>query len=135
MAGRQSTWSSGKPRPAPLAGPEKDRIIAACEGFIRDVLKPRFLPAIRPTEFNYCVDIFGKWAGGRYRFIQLYRSGFVENLGDEFEAPFARLDYMGPGRFDIQWMRHTGKWWPLYAGLSLSRALAALESDELLHPI
>ena len=64
------------------------------------MLKPRFLPVIRPTEFNYPVDICGKWHGTRYRFIQRYRSGFPENLGQEFDAPFTRLDWISPGRFD-----------------------------------
>ena len=49
-----------------MAGPpdsEKALITAACQRFIDEVLKPRFLPAIRPTEFNYPVDIQGKWHG------------------------------------------------------------------------
>ncbi len=29
------------------------------------------------------------------------------NRGDEFDAP---IDRMGPDRFDIYWMQHTGKW-------------------------
>ena len=45
---------------------EKQAIIAACERFITDVLKPRFLPEIRPTEWNYPVDILGRWHGNRY---------------------------------------------------------------------
>ena len=49
--------------------PEKHAIISACEAFIRDVLKPRFLPEIRPTEWNYVVDIRGAWAAGLYRFM------------------------------------------------------------------
>jgi hypothetical protein len=75
---------------------EKARITAACQRFIDEVLKPRFLPAVRPTQFNYCVDIQGKWQGPRYRFIQRYRSGFPENLGEEFDAPFVRLDWISP---------------------------------------
>jgi hypothetical protein len=65
------------PRPALPALPdeaEKQAIIAACETFIRDFLKPRFLPEIRPAQWNYVVDIRGAWAGGRYRFMQRYRS-------------------------------------------------------------
>src|SRR6267154_3084531 len=72
---------------APSDEAEKAAIIAACEAFIRDVLKPRFLPAIRPTEWNYVVDIRGAWAGGRYRFMQRYRSGMEDNRGEEFDAP------------------------------------------------
>ena len=84
---------------------ERARVTAACERFIDEFLKPRFLPSIRPTEFNYPVDILGKWHGAKYQFIQRYRSGFPENLGEEFDAPFARLDWISPDRFDIQWHR------------------------------
>jgi len=114
---------------------EKQAIIAACEDLIRDVLKPRFLSEIRPTQFNYPVDIRGAWAAGRYRFIQRYRSGYHENRGEEFDAPFSRLDRVGRNRFDIYWMRHTGKWWRLYTGLTLAEALRTLETDGLLHPL
>src|ERR1700709_68026 len=68
---------------------EKARVTAACEHLIAEFMKPRFLPEIRPTEFNYPVDILGKWRGAQYRFIQRYRSGFPDNLGEEFGAPFA----------------------------------------------
>ena len=58
-------------RPADQAGLsdlEKAIIAATCQRFVDEVLKPRnFLPVIRPTEFNYPVDILGKWHGNRYR--------------------------------------------------------------------
>src|SRR5271165_5817626 len=81
---------------------ERARVTAACERLIYDFLKPRFLPAIQPTEFNYPVDILGKWHGAKYRLVQRYRSGFPDNLGEEFDAPFARLDWISPDRFDIR---------------------------------
>src|SRR5258708_22547829 len=122
-------------RPVPPDEAEKHMIVAACEAFIRDVLKPRFLPEIRPTEWNYVIDIHGAWAAGRYRFIQRYRSGMAHNRGEEFDAPFARIDRMGRDRFDIYWMRHTGKWWRLHAGVTLVEALRILETDPVLHPV
>ena len=69
-------------------------VAAACERFIAEFLKPRFLPVIRPTEFNYPVDIFGKWRGSKYSFTTRYRSGFPENVGEEFDSAFARLDHV-----------------------------------------
>jgi hypothetical protein len=123
------------PRSALPDEAEKQAIIAACETFIRNVLKPRFLPGIRPTEWNYVIDIHGAWTAGRYRFMQRYRSGMAHNRGEEFDAPFARIDRMGRDRFDIYWMRHTGKWWRLYAGVTLAEALRILETDGVLHPV
>lgn len=130
-AGRQ--WIRAA-QPIAIDEIEKQRIVAACETLIRDVLKPRFLPEIMPTKWNYVVDIRGAWAAGRYRFMQRYRSGMEENRGEEFDSPFARLDRIGPDRFDVQWMRHTGKWWRLHAGVTLAEALRILETDGILHP-
>ena len=114
---------------------EKQLIVTVCEAFIRDILKPRFLPQIKPTEWNYVVDIQGAWAAGRYRFFQRYRSGMEHNRGEEFNAPFARIDRIGPNRFDIYWMRHTGKWWRLHSGVTLGEALRIIETDRVLHPV
>jgi hypothetical protein len=135
MAGKRQWIGTRIEKPAPADNLEKQAIIAACEAFIRDILKPRFLPEIRPTEWNYVIDIRGSWAGNRYRFMQRYRSGFEDNRGEEFDAPFARIDRMGPDRFDIYWMRHTGIWWRLHSGVTLAEALRILETDGVLHPV
>lgn len=114
---------------------EKTIIIETCQNFIDQVLKPRFLPVIRPTEFNYPIDIIGKWHGGKYRFVQRYRSGFSDNRGKEFDAPFARLDWKSHNCFDIQWHRHTGTWFRLHPSLTLKQAIKTLETDGILHPL
>ena len=132
--GKQRVWMKVPPRPLRPNETEKEAIIRTCETFICDVLKPRFLPEVRPTEWNYVVDIRGAWAAGRYRFMQRYRSGMAHNPGEEFDAPFARIDRMGPDSFDIQWMRHTGQWWRVYSGVTLARAFHLLETDGVLHP-
>ena len=74
-------------RSSGFSAAEKSAVTAACQHLIDDFLKPRFLPTILPTQFNYPVDILGKWHGTKYRFIQRYRSGFPENLGEEFDGP------------------------------------------------
>jgi hypothetical protein len=125
-----------KPRPGKPTEEEKAAIVSTCGAFIREVLKPRFLPEIRPSnEFNYCVDIFGEWRAGRYRFMQRYRSDSPIRIRDEFELPFARLDFMGPDRFDIYWMRHNDQWWPVHHGVPLKEALELIVSNPVLHPL
>ena len=113
---------------------EKQAIIIACEDFIDAVLKPRFLPVIKPTQANYAIDIRGEWRAGRYRFSVRYRSGHAENAGAEFDAPRLRLDRMGPDCFDVYWMRgSTMKWWRIRSGLTLADALRVLQEDGLFH--
>jgi hypothetical protein len=120
-------------RGLPTAG-EKAHIIAACDKFAAEVLKPRFLPQIRPTEFNYPVDIYGKWRDGRYSFIERFRSDSPNVIEPEFEHAFTRLDYLAPDRFNVYWHRHTGAWFRLYPSVSLIEALRCIEQDEFLHP-
>ena len=132
MARQQRIWVKM------LSAEEKAAIAARCERFIADVLKPRFLPEVRPSQFNYPVDIVGKWRGSNYSFITRYRSGFPDNLGEEFNAPFTRLDHAyehtADVRFDIMWHRHTGQWYRLYSAVIIEEALRLIETDLSLQP-
>lgn len=121
-----------------LTAEEKAEIGSACEQLIDTFLRPRFLPVISPTSFNYPVALFGKWRGTKYSFITRYRSGFPENLGEEFDAAFTRLDFQqrnGAGPlFDVMWHRHTGQWFTLHRGVTLHDALDLIRTDGLLQP-
>ncbi len=113
---------------------EKSHVAAACEELIANVLKPRFLPEIRPTAFNCPVAIYGKWHGTKYRFITRYRSDDPTSISPEFEAPFARLGYLGRDRFELSWHRHTGEWLCLHQGISLAEALRLIETESYFQP-
>jgi hypothetical protein len=121
-----------------LSAEEKAAIAATCERFIAETLKPRFLSEIRPTQFNYPVDIFGKWRGSKYSFITRYRSGFPDNLGEEFDSAFTRIDHveehLAETCFDVMWHRHNGQWWRLHASATLKQALQLIETESLLQP-
>jgi hypothetical protein len=67
-------YAGGLGKHKPPSKGEKAAITAACEKLIADVLKPLYLQKIVPTEYNYPVDIFGKWLGNKYRFIVRFRS-------------------------------------------------------------
>lgn len=134
MPNRQGRWV----RVRALAAEEKAAIARICEQFIAETLKPRFLPRIRPTPFNYPIDIVGRWRGSRYSFIARYRSGYPENLGEEFDSAFTRLDFLedclAETRFDVMWHRHTGQWWRVHSGVTLQEALRAIQTEPLLQP-
>ena len=121
-----------------LTAEEKTAIATACEHVITENLKPQFLAEVRPTPFNYPIDIFGKWRASKYSFITRYRSGHPENAGEEFNSAFARLDHveecLTETRFDVMWHRHTGQWWRLYASVTLEEALRLIKTEPLLHP-
>ena len=95
---------------------------------------PQFLPEILPTEFNYPIAIYGKWHGNKYRFITRFRSDHPTSIRPEFEAPFARLEYVGRDRFDLSYYRHTGEWFRLFEAISLTEVLDMLQRDRHFYP-
>jgi hypothetical protein len=113
---------------------EKQMVIAACDRFIHEVLQPKFLPEIVPTELNYPVSIYGKWHGSRFRFVQRFRSGRADAAGLEFDAPFARIEWVAPGLFDLSYYRHTGEWQKIFERVSLNEALHLIETETFLQP-
>ena len=121
MARGDWVYVGGRAGNKPPAG-AKSAITAACEQFIADVLKRRFQPAICPTEFNYPIAICGKWHGNKYRFITRFRSDDPGSSEPEFEAPFARLEYVSRDRFDLSYHRHTGEWLCIFQRVSLTQA-------------
>ena len=134
MAKQQRKWVMVKA----LTAGEKAAIAAACERFIAGVLKPRCLPEICPTQFNYPIDITGKWRGSKYSFILRYRSGFPENAGKEFDSAFTRLDHVDEEvtetRFNVMWQRHNGQWLCLCPSATLEEALDLIETNPALWP-
>jgi hypothetical protein len=136
MTRRPRTWVWA---PAPVKPPEAEKraVAEACSAFIATVLIPRFLPEIRPSPhgFNHPIRLRGAWHGSAYRFIQRWRTSGQHGLVEEFDTPFARLTYRGPDRFDLDWHRHTGQWWPLLQGLTLAECLAEIETNALVQPI
>jgi hypothetical protein len=134
MREREKRWVRVKT----LTTEEKAAIATTCERFIGTMLKPRFLPEVLPTQFNYPIDILGKWRGSKYSFITRYRSGFSDNLGEEFDAAFTRLDLVEEQveeiLFDVMWHRHTGQWWRLHASVTLEEALHLIGTESLLQP-
>jgi hypothetical protein len=135
MAKHEHRWV----RVRTLSQEEKGAIAATCGQFVDTVLKPRFLPKVQVTQFNYPIDIFGKWRGTKYSFITRFRSGHADNVGEEFDSAFTRLDFVEESVseicFDVMWHRHTGQWWRLHSSVPLEDALRLIESEELLQPL
>jgi hypothetical protein len=121
--------AGNKPRPE-----EKSAITTACESLIADVLLPKYLPEVTPSEFNYPIAIYGKWHSNKYRFITRYRSDQPSSFTPEFEAPFARLEYVSHNRFNLSYHRHTGEWYCLYQWITLNEALALIADGMYFQP-
>jgi hypothetical protein len=132
---RRWTWSPARPPKVAVPAALKAEVEAKAKALIETVLKPEHVkPPPKDPKWNYLTDIGCKWRGSYFYFISTYASPGPNALSPSFESPFTRLGYAGAGKFNVAYMRHTGKWWEVRTGLSADEALAAVRDDPWFQP-
>jgi hypothetical protein len=97
---------------------------------IENVLKPKHIePPPKGGQLNYLMDITIKWHGSKCYFIGIYRSPGPHAVSTTFETKFARMEYVGNGKFALSFQRHTGQWVELYDALTVDECLKAITDD------
>ena len=132
MAERQKIWvysPQRQPKPKAPEAVKTDLEVKASE-LVDSILKPMHVKPPREDEqYNYIVDIYTKWYRSYFYFYAKYHCPGPNAISPFFEEKFARLEYIGNGRFNLSYMRHTGKWWEIYPELFLEECLAAIRDE------
>ena len=137
MPKQQKPWGYS-PRKAPtsqLHETLKREVTTKTNELIETVLKPKHIqPPPENPQFNYIVDMYGKWYHRYFYFCATYCVPGPNATVPSFEVKFARMEYAGNNRFHLSFMRHTGQWVELYTGLPLDECLAAIRDDPFFQP-
>lgn len=137
MAKQRKAWgfSPKKKSKSSLPGTVKDEVDTKAKELIERVLKPKHIqPPPEGSQSNYITDITTKWIGSTCYFISTYACPGPNAMSPTFEEKFARMEHVGDGKFALSFMRHTGKWVPLYAGLSVAECMKAIQDDPWFMP-
>ena len=137
MAKQRKAWMSGPVTKckASLPGTVKDEMDTKATDLIEKVLKPRHvLPPPEGSQFNYVTDIKAKWIGSTCYFISTYACPGPDAIAPTFEEKFARMEYGGDAKFTLSFMRHTGKWVGLFAGITVDECMKAIQDDPWFQP-
>lgn len=130
-------WIYVPPKPAKPKVPDsvKTDVQTRANQLIESALKPKFIEKPPPNpQFNYLVDIFGKWHQNYFYFCSTYHCPGPHAISPSFEMGFARLEYVGPNQFNLSYMRHTRKWWEVEQGLTLEEGLREIVENALYQP-
>jgi hypothetical protein len=135
---RTKTWVYSPPKPK-VPDAVKVELKTKVAELIETVLKPEHIK--RPpknAKLNYIVDLYTKWHRNCFYFSAKYACPGPNALSPFFEIGFARMEYSGgigrQSRFNMSYMRHTGRWWEIRHGLSLDQCLAEIKSGGLFSP-
>ena len=108
----------------------KTELAAKAIQLIDTVLRPKHvLPPKPDAQFNYITDIRVKWHGNYFYFISTYACPRADALSPTFESRFARMGYVGEGKFDLSFHRHTGEWIRIHEAVSEDESLKAIQDD------
>ncbi len=104
------------------------------------LLARRFRPTLEEEErarvhgFNYAIDVFPEWRGASFYLCVKYRTA-TGKPGDDFVVRTTRLRHIGRGRFELAYFRHTGRWQPVYVGLTVNECFDSIEAEEVFWPL
>ena len=131
------TWvySPGKAPKPKVPESEKELVQLKCNELIETEFKPKYIePPPTDHDFNYRVEIFGKWYRNYFYFCSIFNCPSPRAISPSFESRFARLEYIGPNCFNVAYMRHTGQWNEILEELTLEECLSELRNNPLLQP-
>ena len=137
MVKTQKQWVYSPPRRPKPKVPEAVKLQVATKAneLVESFLKPAFVkPPRKNWRFNYIVDIYTKWYRSYFYFCSKYACPGPNALAPFFESRFARLEYVGPRRFNLSFMRYTGEWVQIYADMTLDKCLASIRQDPWFQP-
>jgi len=129
---RQCVYRPGAASGVPDA--VKNKVTARANEIVEARFKPRYVkPPPRKPRFNYIVDIYTKWHKNCLYFRARYACPGPNALSPFFEDSFKRLAYMANGRFNLAYMRHTGKWCEVFTDLLMDEAFASIRDEPFFH--
>ena len=132
MAKQRKAWmvSAEKKPKASLPGTLKDEVDTKARELIETALKPKHIqPPPEGNQFNYITEITIKWLGSKCYFISTYACPGPNAISPTFDSKFARMQYLGSGKFALYFMRYTGEWVGLYEALSVDECMKAIQDD------
>lgn len=137
MVKQRKAWmiTPAKGRKPSVPDSIKAELTAKANDLIENVLKPKHVLPPKPNEtFNFIADIGAKWNRNYFYFIATYACPGPNAISPTFESKFARMEYLGDGKFALYFMRHTGQWVGIFDALCVDESLKAIRDDPWFTP-
>ena len=132
MPKQHNPWANEPRRASTTTLPEKlkQEVTRKANELIETVLKPRAVkPPPENPQYNYIVDVYGKWYRKAFYFCAEYRVANPNADVSSFEAKFARMQYAGDEKFYLSFMRYTGQWIQPYIAMTVDECMETVRDD------
>jgi hypothetical protein len=118
-----------KPRTPKVPEALKYEISSKAQQLVEQHLKPAHVELPEDPQCNYIADIYTRWHERHFYFCATYIAFSPDAASRAVEVPFARMGYLGSGKFNLDYMGQTGKWCKMYPCLSIDKCLEAVREE------
>lgn len=112
----------------------KREVSEAAEAILAEWRQQYIRPVPKDHQFNYLIAVYTRWHGNYFSFCGTYACPGPNAISPSYETGFARLERVGDKRFNLAYMRHTGRWWQTDQALPLSECITKISENGLYHP-
>ena len=108
----------------------KKEVQTKADDLVANVLTPKYIkPPPKKPRWNYPIELWTKWHRSFFYFGSTWASPGPNRIAPTFENRYARMEYVGDGKFNLAYFRHTGEWWTTHKGLTLGKCLKLIGED------
>ncbi len=112
-----------KPKPT-VPEATKQRVMEEANKLIETVIKPqRIEPPPTDNDFNYLVDVYGKWYRCYFYFVAKYNCPSPRAMVPSFEHNYVRLEYVDEDQYNFAYRRYNDQWIETHPDCSLAECL------------
>lgn len=132
MATKRASWEirPGTIKASDIPKSLKTEVEEKARKLILTELLPKLEPPKADLPFNYVSDYSCKWYRQFFYFTATFTCPSPNAISPSFEEKFARMEFVGNGKFAMYFMRHTGEWVGLYDQLSVTECMDAIRDDD-----
>jgi len=112
----------------------KSEISSKAEKLIDQDLKPAHLEQPENPQCHYIADIYTRWHRGDLYFCATYVDPIPDAVSQTFEVRFAKMGYLGDGKFNLAYKGQTGRWCEMYPSLSIDKCLQVVRDEPYFIP-
>ena len=118
-----------KPRIPQVPEALKSEISSKAQKLVEQYLKTAHVEQPENPQCNYIADIYTQWHQRHFYFCATYIGFSPDAVSRAFEVPFARMGYLGNGKFNLAYMGQAGKWCKMYPCLSIDKCLEVVRDE------
>ncbi|EKD80379.1 MAG: hypothetical protein ACD_40C00123G0005 [uncultured bacterium] len=132
---RKKQWIYSPKKVWPLVPSETQQSVIGLTEPVISRLILRYFESHNHRSKDSLMEITSHWRRCYFYVVANYHTTAKNAISSDYEENLARLEYVGPDRYNLSYFRHTGVWFEIARDQSLNDCLAIIAENSFFHPL